>query len=617
MTAAQPGPQPDARGVSRPEVSPQGAPGPERPPAPATRILLVEDSETQALQLRLFLERNGFAVTRHATAEAALEAMNHGLPDLVVADYHLPGMNGDELTRQMRLAMRTRATPVLMLTEASGRDIERQGLESGADAYVPKSADRDLLLLRIRALLRERAAVPAGEPARAANFRRARILVVDGSATFRAYLSALLAQEGHEVVAADGPDQAMAALQAPGEGFDCVTVDLLGTSFDAIALCRRIDALRGAATGAGAPGFSLVGIGSAAASSKDLLVEAFSAGADDVVAKDVGGRDLAGRDGTGPKGADADLLAIRVRTLVRRKLLEEDDRRVAEEVRRHALAAERAKAEAAAAEAKAALAGALAQANHDLEQANHRLKDTQAKLVQAAKMASLGELVAGIAHEINNPLAFILAHQGTVERLIGEVAATMPEGDPSRRPLDKARDRVGAMRLGLARIQDLVVNLRKFSRLDEGEMQTVNVPDAIENVLALIQHKLGTRIAVQKHLAGAPEIRCSPALLNQVVMNILGNAADAIPGDGAITIETAIRDEHDVIRICDTGPGVPEALRERIFEPFFTTKPVGSGTGLGLAIAYSVVQAHSGQISVESAPDGGACFVISIPRRAA
>ncbi|MFH6782236.1 MULTISPECIES: response regulator [Methylobacterium] len=574
-------------------------------PASPPRILLVEDSETQALQLRLFLERSGFSVTRYATAEAALEAMNHGLPDLVVADYHLPGMNGDELTRQMRLAMRTRATPVLMLTEASGRDIERQGLESGADAYVPKSADRDLLLLRIRALLRERAAVPADEPGRQSSFRRARILVVDGSATFRAYLSALLAQEGHEVVTADGPDQAMAALEAPGDGFDCVTVDLLGSGFDAIALCRRIDALRGAATGAGAPGFYLVGIGSAASSSKDLLVEAFSAGADDVVAKDVS-----------PKGADADLLAIRVRTLVRRKLLEEDDRRVADEVRRHALAAERAKAEATAAEAKAALAGALAQANHDLEQANHRLKDTQAKLVQAAKMASLGELVAGIAHEINNPLAFILAHQGTVERLIGEVAGSVAEGTPSRRALDKARDRVGSMRLGLSRIQDLVVNLRKFSRLDEGEMQTVDVPDAIENVLALIQHKLGSRIAVRKDFAGAPEIRCSPALLNQVVMNILGNAADAIPGDGTITIETAIRDDHDVIRICDTGPGVPDDLRERIFEPFFTTKPVGSGTGLGLAIAYSVVQAHSGQISVESAPGGGACFVISIPRRA-
>ncbi|GJD52284.1 Adaptive-response sensory-kinase SasA [Methylobacterium crusticola] len=575
------------------------------PDAAPARILLVEDSETQALQLRLLLEGRGFEVARHATAEAALDAMNRGLPDLVVADYHLPGMNGDELTRQMRLSVRTRATPVLMLTEASGRDLERQGLESGADAYVPKSADRDLLVLRIRALLRERggaAGAPAGETgARLPSFRRARILVVDGSATYRAYLAALLGQEGHDVTAADGPERALAALEGPGPGFDCVTVDLLGTGFDAIALCRRIAALREAAAGAGAPGLYLVGIGSAAASSKDLLVQAFSAGVDDVV----------------PKGADADVLAIRVRTLVRRKLLEEDDRRVSDELRRHERAAERAQAEAAASEAKAALAGALAQANQDLEEANHRLKDTQAKLVQAAKMASLGELVAGIAHEINNPLAFILAHQGTVERLIGEVAAQADADAPARRALDKARDRVGSMRLGLTRIQDLVVNLRKFSRLDEGEMQTVNVPDAIENVLALIQHKLGTRIAVRRALGGAPEIHCTPALLNQVVMNVLGNAADAIPHEGTITIETVSEAGNDVIRISDTGPGVPEELRERIFEPFFTTKPVGSGTGLGLAIAYSVVQAHSGAITVETAPGGGACFVISIPRRAA
>ncbi|WP_018262905.1 response regulator [Methylobacterium sp. WSM2598] len=565
--------------------------------APA-RILLVEDSETQALQLRLFLEGSGFAVTRCATAEAALDALNQGLPDLVVADYHLPGINGDELTRQMRLSLRTRATPVLMLTEAQGRDLERQGLESGADAYVPKSADRDLLVLRIRALLRERGAGTAQEAGHGA-FRRARILVVDASATYRAYLAGLFGQDGHAVVAAEGPDQALAALAAPDAAFDCVTVDLLSTAYEAVELCRRVASLR---ESAGGPGFYLVGIGSAAAAGKDLLVQAFAAGVDDVV----------------PKGAEGEVLAIRVRTLVRRKLLEEDNRRVADELRQHERAVERAQAEAAAAEAKAALAGALERANRDLADANRQLKDAQAKLVQAAKMASLGELVAGIAHEINNPLAFILAHQGTVERLVGEVAE-QAEGlpEPERRALAKARDRIGAMRLGLGRIQDLVVNLRKFSRLDEGEMRSVNVPDAIETVLALLQHKLGTRIAVERLFAGEPEIRCTPALLNQVVMNIIGNAADAIPGEGRITVETLSEAENDVIRISDTGPGVPEALRERIFEPFFTTKPVGSGTGLGLAIAYSVVQAHSGTISVETAPGGGACFVISIPRRPA
>jgi two-component system NtrC family sensor kinase len=587
--------------VSAPETVPEPAAAPQiLPAAPAPRILLVEDSETQALQLRLLLEASGFAVTRCATAEAALDELNRGLPDLVVADYHLPGMNGDELARQVRLSLRTRATPVLMLTQAEGRDLERQGLESGADAYVPKSADRDLLILRIRALLRERSG-PAAADRGAPSFRRARILVVDASATFRTYLAALLSQEGHEVVTAGSPDEALAALEAPGAAVDCVTVDLLASGYDAVALCGRIAAIRSAAApGAAAAGLHLVGIGSEAASSKDLLVRAFAAGVDDVV----------------PKSADGQVLAIRVRTLVRRKLLDEDNRRVADEMRQHERAVERAQAEAAASEAKAALAGALAQANRDLEQTNQQLKDTQAQLVQAAKMASLGELVAGIAHEINNPLAFILAHQGTVERLIGEVAGQSGDApEPTRKALAKAGDRVRSMRLGLTRIQDLVVNLRKFSRLDEGEMLSVEVEDAIDNVLALLQHKLGTRIAVERRFHGPREIHCTPALLNQVVMNVLGNAADAMPDGGTITIETALAGEADLIRICDTGPGVPEELRQRIFEPFFTTKPIGAGTGLGLAIAYSVVQAHSGTITVEPAPGGGACFVISIPRR--
>ncbi|GJE05798.1 Sensor histidine kinase TmoS [Methylobacterium jeotgali] len=558
------------------------------PDAPI-RILLVEDSETQALELRLFLESQGFAVERCATAEAALDRLNTALPDLVVADFHLPGMKGDEFTRQLRLSLRTRALPVLMLTGA--RDGERQGLESGADAYVEKSADRDLLALRIRALLRERRG--GGDGPGVAGFRRGRVLVVDGSATYRTFRAGLLAQEGHAVTTAAGPDDALAALAGPDAPFDCVTIDLLGPSFDGVALCRKVDAHRRAAEAG--PAFHLVGV-AGSAPDKDFLVGAFDAGADDVVPKTGG-----------------EMLALRIRGLVRRRLLEEDDRRIAGEFGDRERALVRARAEAEAAEARAALAGALARANSDLEEANRRLTEAQAKLVQAAKMASLGELVAGIAHEINNPLAFILAHQETVERLLGSVDGQDDEG--AGRALAKARDRVGSMRMGLTRIQDLVLNLRKFSRLDEGERSLVNVPEAIETVLSLIQHKLGTRIGVETAFEGRPEISCTPALLNQVVMNILGNAADAMPEGGAIRVATRSTPDSDVIRISDTGPGIPEDLREKIFEPFFTTKPVGSGTGLGLAIAYSVVQAHSGSLSVEAAPQGGACFVISIPRQ--
>ncbi len=562
----------------------------EQPP----RLLLVEDSETQALELRLLLEAQGFSVERCATAEAALDRLNDGLPDLVVADYHLPGMNGDEFTRQMRLSLRTRALPVLMLTGA--QDGERQGLESGADAYIAKSADRDLLVLRIRALLRERKGVHA-ESAGGSAFRRGRILVIDGSATYRTFFAGLLSQDGHAVETAASREAALATLDAPDAAVDCVTVDLMGHSYDGLDLCREIASRRSAGSDAeGGQAFHLVCV-AGSAPDKALLVAAFSAGADDVVAK-----------------TDGEVLAMRVRGLVRRRLLEEDNLRVAGAFGARERALERARAEAEAAEARAALADALEQANHDLADANRRLTDAQAKLVQAAKMASLGELVAGIAHEINNPLAFILAHQGTVERVLGDIPE--PEADPGRRALTKARDRVGSMRIGLTRIQDLVLNLRKFSRLDEGERALVDVPEAIETVLALLQHKLGGRVAVVRDFRGREQMHCTPALLNQVVMNIVGNAADAIIGEGSITIATLAEPNADVIRISDTGPGIPEELRERIFEPFFTTKPVGSGTGLGLAIAYSVVQAHSGSLSVEAAEGGGACFVIVIPRQA-
>ena len=172
------------------------------------------------------------------------------------------------------------------------------------------------------------------------------------------------------------------------------------------------------------------------------------------------------------------------------------------------------------------------------------------------------------------------------------------------------------MTLGLKRIQDLVLNLRKFSRLEDGGFQTLNVPEAIETVVVLLTHKLSNRIVVRRQFDARPELFCSPSLLNQVVMNIVGNAADAIEDQGAITIATREADGQYVIEIADTGPGVPEELRERIFEPFFTTKPIGSGTGLGLAIAYNIVRAHEGHIAVGTSPEGGARFTISVPLRA-
>ena len=530
------------------------------------RILVVEDSRTQALALCGVLEREGFAVELVSTAEAALERLNGDLPDLVVADFHLPGMDGRELSRQIRLNGRTRALPLLMLTSARELDVERQGLESGVDAYLPKSASVEVMLARLRALLRQPKTVGV-ERGRA--FRRARIVLAHESPTARLRLGAVLGQEGYEVVEAATGE---AALRATDEDTDCVILPLTGATWDGLELARILNARRQRAGLA----FQMVLIGPDAERPAELAA-AYEAGADEVA---------------GARDAD-DVLRVRLRALMRRKMLVDEARR------------------AEAAEARAAAADELARANAELQQANRQLRDTQAQLVQSAKMASLGELVAGIAHEINNPLAFILGHHATVERLVQDVqpAAADPRASAA---LAKAQDRLKSMRMGLQRIQSLVLNLRKFSRLDEAEKQMLDVPDAIETVLALLKPKLAD-IEVRRRLETAPALYGSPALLNQVVMNIVANAADALGGKGVIEIGTGQQGELYRIEVSDSGPGVPSELRDRIFEPFFTTKPVGSGTGLGLAIAYSVVRAHDGSIAVDDGPLGGARFTVTLP----
>ncbi|MGQ3017833.1 response regulator [Phenylobacterium sp.] len=531
------------------------------------KVLVVEDSETQALALRGRLEAEGYTVQTVTSAEAALEKLNGPLPDLVVADFHLPGMDGRELSRQLRLNRRTRTLPLLMLTSAREQDLERQGLESGADAYVSKSADIDVMLARLRALLR-RGRVAGADSAADAGFRPARVMVVHDSATQRVRLGAILAQVGYEV--REAPDAAT-ALAGANDQIDCIVMPAAGATLDGLDLCRRLDRQRERMS---LP-FQIVVIGPGAGDSH-ALAAAFDAGADDVTAS-----------------TDEDeVLRMRVRALVRRRLLAEETRRSEE------------------ADARAAAADELSRANAELEAANQQLRQAQAQLVQSAKMASLGELVAGIAHEINNPLAFILGHQNTVERLAQQLAEAPDGSDPAA--LAKMTDRLGAMRMGLQRIQSLVMNLRKFSRLDEADSQHLDVPDAIETVLALLGPKMGA-IEVRRDLRARPQLTASPALLNQVVMNILSNAADALGGKGLIEISTQERDGRYRIEINDSGPGVPEDVRDRIFEPFFTTKPVGDGTGLGLAIAYAVVRAHKGEITVDSGPLGGARFVIELP----
>jgi two-component system, NtrC family, sensor kinase len=258
---------------------------------------------------------------------------------------------------------------------------------------------------------------------------------------------------------------------------------------------------------------------------------------------------------------------------------------------------------------------ALERSNADLQAAYTDLQTTHAQLVQSAKMASLGELVAGVAHEINNPLAFVLSHLDTVRRKLSQLEPELPGplSDSAREKWQRANDRLNEIAPGLDRIRDLVIKLRTFSRLDEGERKQVSIRECVESVLTILGHRIRGKIEVETNFGSPDQVDCYASLLNQAIMNLVSNSIDAMADGGVLRISTGSQGPLYSIVVTDSGPGIPAALRERVLEPFFTTKPVGQGTGLGLSITYSIVRKHQGTIELCEPPGGGASIAIRFP----
>jgi two-component system NtrC family sensor kinase len=261
--------------------------------------------------------------------------------------------------------------------------------------------------------------------------------------------------------------------------------------------------------------------------------------------------------------------------------------------------------------------GERTQLAEELGRTNQKLRQTQAHLVHSEKMAGLGQLVAGIAHEINNPLAFVINNIFIVQETLGKLAAEGVEG--SQLPVEasakvaKMQARVSDANSGATRVKELVSKLRTFSRLDEGTVKTINIHESIESVLLFLRHKMEGRIEVERRYGDVEMVTCLAGELNQVLMNIVANAIDAIDGPGRITLVTGQQNGDFVIRVRDTGKGIPEEIRNRIFEPFFTTKPIGQGTGLGLAISYGIMKAHQGSMEFSTKTGEGTEFTLKIP----
>lgn len=256
----------------------------------------------------------------------------------------------------------------------------------------------------------------------------------------------------------------------------------------------------------------------------------------------------------------------------------------------------------------------LQRAHDDLERAYHELKETQVQLIHSAKMTSLGELVAGIAHEVNNPLTYAMAHLGTIASSLDKLGSGTTLTAQSLAHFEKARQRAIDARGGLDRVSDIVSRLKTFSRLDEGEFKDADIKECVESALEILSHKIRDKnIEIRTDFGSENRLFCAPGILNQAFLNLLSNAADAAGDPGIIRVRTG-RDRHSQwIAIADGGPGIPEEIRDRIFEPFFTTKEVGKGTGLGLPITYRIVEQHKGTIDLMRSDLGGAEFVIRLP----
>jgi two-component system NtrC family sensor kinase len=265
-----------------------------------------------------------------------------------------------------------------------------------------------------------------------------------------------------------------------------------------------------------------------------------------------------------------------------------------------------------------------------------KLKDAHLQLLQSEKMASIGQLAAGVAHEINNPIGFVSSNLGTLRgyadallkvvdayETLDTVLAAHPqllryiEEQKQLNELAYVRNDIRTLIAesieGTTRVRNIVQNLRDFSHVDQGDWQQTNLHAGLDSTLSVARNEIKHKAKVIKDYGELPLVECLPSQINQVFLNLLVNAAQAITDQGTITIRTRADDAMVCVAISDTGSGMAPEVLAKVFDPFFTTKPVGQGTGLGLAVSFGIVEQHGGHIEVESTPGAGSTFSIMLP----
>lgn len=404
-----------------------------------------------------------------------------------------------------------------------------------------------------------------------------RILIVDDEEPIRNLFASCLGERYSCVTAADA--QAALALLA-GETFALVISDVQMPGLSGVELLRRITEQF--------PDTAV--IMASGVDRTQRVLDAVRLGAFDYLLKP----------------CDMDVLELSVERALEKRALLRDARRYKQELENH---------------------------NSELARRKAELERLQGQMVHGEKMASLGQLAAGVAHELNNPAGFIYSNMeilkdctAGIERLLqayddaqlppalaAEIDAVKKDID-YQHSLQDIRSIIADCHDGAERIRDIVQNLRLFSRLDEAEFKKVDIHEGIESTIRLLSQYYGSdRLMLERDYADLPPVDCYAGQLNQVWMNLLVNAAQATPSNGKVCITTRLENETAVVSISDTGSGIAPEHLKKIFDPFFTTKPVGVGTGLGLSITYGIIERHGGFITVDSHKDSGTTFTVTIP----
>jgi len=278
---------------------------------------------------------------------------------------------------------------------------------------------------------------------------------------------------------------------------------------------------------------------------------------------------------------------------------------------------------------------ALQQRNAELTELNRKLEEAHGQMLQSEKMASVGQLAAGVAHEINNPVAFVASNLSTLRGYLRDIFRLLESYEKLEAAFARHEEvaKINTLKQiiqlpflredifsllaessdGIERVTAIVKGLKDFSTVDKAGWQLVNVHDNIESALAVAKHELERKAEVVRHFAELPPIECLPFQLNQVFLNLLINACQAIAVHGTVTIRTERDGERVRIQISDDGAGISPQDMPRVFEPFFTTKPIGTGPGLGLSVVYNIIKTHGGAIEASSAPGQGTTFSVTLP----